>query len=910
MLDRRAVKIAICATLFAAFLCSRLIQQLNYLPIHVCVPQEVAATQPVLTAVSSDGRRQQLTQRQENLTVFSMLDGTIPVQRIQVSLPEGTVLTADGVRIVLGSGWPPPVALLRNPALTVHENLNHSSAPQAAIQSETWLTAQPFAVSKLPGQPDAINWQGDLWLLLVPLLQSFVCLLLLKMSSTFVQSALAWLSRCNEYATDATCFQRARTWCSKLTTLALALLILCQIQFQVRSFLNVRDGLQFFIALCISAALLYSFKWWAAFLRRREQTSSRVLTTSLLIGTIFLAKLFWVTSVTTAQTDDYAKYFRYGGHMASGNWDDLAREQTPLLRLFVERAAVYTLPVASLFGQGMPPIEITNVILQSLTAAVTTLLIGRMFGNLTACLSAPLLLLYPSFWYSPTLATPQIPGFFWMSLVWLAFEQLRRLAVRTQRTPLTPFIAIQAAVLAAALTFCTIMLEIQKSLGLFAFLAAGAVITVGLCNLISRRHASLTRIAAVSLLSFGTLFISWQTTQLTCREVRKTIADRLPVSAKISLMGYFSSVDSTTDASSETVSNWRFSYLPAVPGNYQTQINLRKLLHEKIASFSHWIYSPLKKSITLGTVETEDYLIKTFGSLSDAHGLSRDYTRVPWLRTQKKISQAVYIALLFLTLLRLCNSRPSKIAPAELFPLAFVLLNLLVVLFFAESAPYYAQILAFPLVWSSALQLSNKPAVPTASAALPSLACGIARFLTPLAVILLICIAIGQAVDSSGWSFLKLSATAVTNHAQTQQVSFSRVHQSLQIPSIDNTLKAGTYETEISIINPWQHSDVLAFFVTGDTRSRNLYFPKSHWKSLPVAWSVTCQNKCVASGRLHQLQPPQFLQLSKADFPPESAANKTQLTLKLSITASQDLSLSKTGFAPAIAIEYPFNTVD
>ncbi|MFM7863711.1 MAG: hypothetical protein ACKPHU_05830, partial [Planctomycetaceae bacterium] len=84
-------------------------------------------------------------------------------------------------------------------------------------------------------------------------------------------------------------------------------------------------------------------------------------------------------------------------------------------------------------------------------------------------------------------------------------------------------------------------------------------------------------------------------------------------------MGYFSSVDSTTDASGETVSNWRFSYLPAVPGKYQRQINLRKLLHEKIASFSHWIYSPLKKSITLGTVETEDYLIKTFGSLSDAH---------------------------------------------------------------------------------------------------------------------------------------------------------------------------------------------------------------------------------------------------------------------------------------------------
>ncbi|MFM7919506.1 MAG: hypothetical protein ACKPJJ_04725, partial [Planctomycetaceae bacterium] len=121
------------------------------------------------------------------------------------------------------------------------------------------------------------------------------------------------------------------------------------------------------------------------------------------------------------------------------------------------------------------------------------------------------------------------------------------------------------------MTFCTIMLEIQKSLGLFAFLAAGVVITVGLCNLISRRHASLTQIAAVSLLSFGTLLISWQTTQLTSREVRKAIADRLPASAEISPMGYFSSVDSTTDASGKTVSNWRFSYLPAVPGKYQRQ---------------------------------------------------------------------------------------------------------------------------------------------------------------------------------------------------------------------------------------------------------------------------------------------------------------------------------------------------
>lgn len=910
MLDRRAVQITVVATFFAAFLGFRLLQQLNYLPIHICIPPDVAARKPVLTAFSSDGRQQELTPRQENPTVYSMLDRVIPVERVLVSVPDGTILSAESVRVFLGSGWPPPVAQLRYPVLTDHDKLKHSSPQQAAGHIKSWLTAQPFAASGLPAQPPSLNWQGDLWLLLVPLLQSIVSFLLLKLTRIFAVSAKLWISTCNVYEPNSTRIHRVLTWSGRLVTLTLALLILCQIQFQVRSFLLVRDGFQFFITLCILAAVLFLGKRWITFLCRIEKTSIRTLATSLLIGTIFLAKLFWVATVNTSQTDDYGRYFRYGGKMAAGNWTDLALEQTPLLKIFVERSAVYTWPVASLFGQGTSPLAITNVILQTSTAVITALLIARMFGNLAACLSAPMQLLYPSFWYSSTLATPQIPGFFWMSLVWLTFEQLRCLAVRVQHTPCTLFIALRIAALTATLTLWTTILEIQKSLGLFAFLAAGFVTSAGLYNLIRNRKASITRIGSLCLLCGGTIFLCWQTTQFTCREFRKIIAERLPSAAEISVLGYFSSIDSTTNASGPTVGNWRFSYITAVPRIYQTQLHLRKILHEKIGSFNQWICSPVEKSIALGQFETEDHLIKTLGSRSDAYGLSRDYTRVPWLRTQRKLSQALFLVLLFLTLLRLCDDHCAKIKPAEFFPLTFVLLNLLVVLFFAESAPYYLQILAFPMVWSSAHLVANNHTAAIKSKTLPNLALEFGRFLTPLFGILLVCNAIGQAVDSSGWTFLHISAPTVPKHSTTPQLSFSRVHQSLQIPHSDDTLKSGIYEADISILNPYQHSDTLAFLVTADTRSRNLYFPKSHWKSLPLTWSLSCQDKLLASGQLHQLLPPQFLRLSKADFPPEFAAGKLQLSVRLSLTLPRDISLSKAGFVPSVAIEYPFNVLD
>ncbi|MFN5537880.1 MAG: hypothetical protein ACK5EN_20610, partial [Planctomyces sp.] len=91
---------------------------------------------------------------------------------------------------------------------------------------------------------------------------------------------------------------------------------------------------------------------------------------------------------------------------------------------------------------------------------------------------------------------------------------------------------------------------------------------------------------------------------------------------------------------------------------------------------------------------------------------------------------------------------------------------------------------------------------------------------------------------------------------------------------------------------------------TVDARSRNLYFPRSFWKSLPVEYVVEWNGREYQSGGLGSLHPPQMFCIDASEAEGERPVD---LRLRVRLRAVGEVNVRESGFLPAIAVEYPFN---
>jgi hypothetical protein len=110
--------------------------------------------------------------------------------------------------------------------------------------------------------------------------------------------------------------------------------------------------------------------------------------------------------------------------------------------------------------------------------------------------------------------------------------------------------------------------------------------------------------------------------------------------------------------------------------------------------------------------------------------------------------------------------------------------------------------------------------------------------------------------------------------------------------------------SEIVVPGAFRKSDRCCFLLTVDARSRNLYFPRSFWNSLPVEYVVEWEGREYLRGQLGALHPPQMFCIDASE---SQGTRPEDLRLRLRLHAVGEVNVRESGFLPAIAVEYPFN---
>lgn len=905
-----AFVLLLCLTFFAAFQYRRT-HELNYGQLHARLPAEWASQVAGVFVRLPDSSLRSLQSREEDRSVYSMLNTVPPATSIVVCGKKGFQPGDVRPEIRCGENWVAPCQSLAIPSSAGKLRTNQEQSPQELVWFE--FVPEPYSSQRRLATNGVVNWQGDYWMIGVPLLQSLILGLLLLGGYRLLTSAgERGLIASGNYSALNLKQTPFFALCSGIVRCMLLILTLQQL-FEFWPWLrDVRWGNQF-LAACLGFAVLLGLigAYLRAILGCGSEKRRLLLAGAFLLVSLVL-KLIWVRNIDSVQTGDYEKYWRYGKAIALNDWDQIGDTHWPTRVLYLQRARTFITPIVQLFGAGISAVEVSCVVLQLLTVVICGWLIRRMFTLQTACCSLPFLIFYPAFWYAPTLAAINNIGFLSMVAVWclvqLSMTFLRSLYGRM----LTPGDYLRWAGLILLLAVMLAFVDLQKSFGVFVVLTtviAGFYAVVRYLKMPDeQRPANFFR---TMFMAVAMLYFSWHFSRMMQKSVSAEIMARTGPLPHVSMMDYFSAVDSTTNGDGRTLDNWRFAYVPTVPAALRSRVLFRKLLHEKVAvGMDLWLCA-LRKNAFM-TLQT-DYKNRTFGGYAQGVEGRWEFTRVPWNSAQNLVLQGFYSILLLLALKRLLAATQLPVAVSELFPLLFVIGQYFVILFAMEAGPYYSHILGFPLAWTAGLVVSQKSTEPRA---LRTLGLEV-RSLLPGAIALAIIIAwqlvAGMAVDRSELSFLKLQSGDAAESSEMAVVEQSRVHRALTFPADRKVLQAGdTVSTSVVIPAAFARSPYLCFFLSVNARARNLYRKNAFWDELPVEYELVAGEKVIRSGRLGDLHPPSLILLTISDFSTTiqdgaPVGSGTLPELKLTLRVTEELQIPARGVMPSIAVEYAFN---
>ncbi len=896
---------------FVAAFQHRRTQELNYGQLHARLPAEWTSQVVGVFVRLPDNSLRSLQPREEDRTVYSMLNTVTPAKSIVVCGKTGFQPGDVRPEIRCGENWVAPYQRPAIPSPAGKLRTNQQQDQQGLVWFE--FVPEPYSSQSRLTTDGVVNWQGDYWMIVVPLLQCLMLgLLLTGVCRLLVSGGACGLDARKTYSELNLSQTPLFGLCSGIVRCMLLILILQQL-FEFWPWLrDVRWGNQL-LAACVGLALLLGMirVYLGAILSSGTDQRRLVLAGVFLLVSLVL-KLIWVWNIDSVQTGDYEKYWRYGKAMAVNDWDKIGDANWPTRAIYLQRARTFVTPIVQLFGTEFSAVEISCVVLQMLTAVICGWLIRCMFSLQTACCSLPFLIFYPAFWYAPTLAAINNIGFLSMVAVWcvvqLSMTFLRRLAGRM----LTPGDYLRWAGLTLLLTVSLAFVDLQKSFGLFVVLTtviAGFYAVVRYLQMSEEQRPE--KFFRTVFMAVAMLYFSWHFSRMIEKSVGAEILARTGPLPNLSMIEYFSAVDSTTNGDGRTLDNWRFAYVPTVPAALRSRVLFRKLLHEKVAvGIDLWLCALRKNAFV---TQQTDYKNRTFGGYAQGVEGRWEFTRVPWNSAQNLMLQGFYSILLLLALKRLLAATQMPVATSELFPLLFVIGQYFIILFAMEAGPYYSHILGFPLAWTAGLVVSQKSTEPHGPRTLGFEM----RSLLPGAIALAIIIAwhlvAGMAVDRSELSFLKLQSVDAAESSGMAVVEESRVHRALTFPADRKVLKAGdTVSTSVVIPAAFARSPHLCFFLSVNARARNLYRKNAFWDELPVEYELVAGEKVIRSGRLGDLQPPSLIQLTITDFSTATrdgtpAGATTLPALKLTLRVTEDLQIPAIGLMPAIAVEYAFN---
>lgn len=181
--------------------------------------------------------------------------------------------------------------------------------------------------------------------------------------------------------------------------------------------------------------LLVSFVWLSpillislialAFILRCDDEKRLYRTGLIIILFSMLCRLAWVSVFDSYQVNDFGIYLNCGAETAATGRPE---HSGFFADLFWKRSAFYTYPVALLFGKSLLAIKLVNVVLTTLTSFVFFRLGIALFSMRLATIGLLFFIWQPDLWYSMTLASPDIPGMFWLAIFfWICAVLQRRM---------------------------------------------------------------------------------------------------------------------------------------------------------------------------------------------------------------------------------------------------------------------------------------------------------------------------------------------------------------------------------------------------------------------------------------------------------------------------------------------------
>ncbi|MEY3226734.1 MAG: hypothetical protein RLZZ536_1353 [Planctomycetota bacterium] len=897
--------------LFSALVVFRNSSGLNYGELHIGLSERVPVTGLRVYCTTADGRLQAFSAREENPRYFSQILCTGAIQSLHISVPANVVLSAEDIEVRFGENWGRPSRRLQfNLAET--RPVVADAGPRQVFEVIPQRVRQSWFA-----RPGSCNWQGDFWLLIVPLVQSAVIvgigLLLRRLWALNAASALPMM---HTWGTRKFSFRSLGfvSWGFSAVRVFLLLLMSWQILTLAPGFLFVRWGDQFVAAVLMLCVLCGVLGLYVRFILTRSSDLQRLWVCAALVAIVFIVKLSFCLSFDGVQQGDYEKYYRYGMAIASGRWDLIGDSGVLTRGIFLERSAVFTAPLIWLFGPSLTGLELSLLVMEFGTVVGMVWLTTRMFGVSAACCSVPFLLVYPPFIFSTWVVGTTTPGFLWMVILWCAAEKLVEyfrgmLSVQPGRPGVWCW-------LLSCIVFCgaLVMLDLTRMFALFVYAAACVSGLVALLSLgCGAPRPSVKQVSGVFLIGGLTLYLGSAGVRAGRGVIREEIREQIVNLPTASMLDAVSAMDSTTDGSGVTISNWRFATLLNTPPRVRSELIRRKLLHEKLLTGHDAWFHIFRKNAYLSFVH--DAQIRVLGGMTGTKEGFMAWSRVPWYTTLRLFTDGVSLMLLCFGLLRCLNPGHLGVTRAELFPLSFVVILYSAIVVLLEAGPYYSYIVAFPLAWSAGLVLGRKrvnadvgaaDSVPTGSF-LSALQWNRPAIVVCAALVLFGVHVLGaKLLQDTGLGFLAITAAEGSEVPGGKGLlSRSRVHVAVALPATAGVVPAGREcAAEFVVPGAFRNSDRCCFLLTVDARSRNLYFPRSFWKSLPVEYVVEWNGREYQSGGLGSLHPPQMFCIDASEAEGERPVD---LRLRVRLRAVGEVNVRESGFLPAIAVEYPFN---
>ncbi len=900
---------AVLLLLFCLGLWYRAVSGLNYGELHLAIDAKVADSVSAVFARLPDGRLSALQRREESPWIFSQFYCPGACVGLVVEHTGPPPIAPVNMEVRFGEHWGLPSTRL--PFILPADSVVLTGRSPGAASFQ--LVPQNSSFNFLCSQPFACNWQGDVWLVAVPALQCLWFWLICRVAGAFLRCSLVAAPGDLDERPDTLVkleFLPVLGWGVSALRLFIILVLVHQIWCLLPGFLEIRWGIQLLLAVCVLFGLVISvilyLRWISCALTDR-QVWRRVLTVAVVF---FAVKSVFCWCFDATQSGDYDRYFRYGRAMATGDWGLIGDASVLTRSIFLERACVFTRPLMMLVGTSLTGIEFCLLLMETVTAVLMVFLTGRMFGLRAGALTLPFLLLYPPAVYSTWMVNVTTPGFFWMSIVFVQAEFLRGYLQKQLAIPLKGW---QLAVFwCLCLLFCAAVaiLDLVKTVGVFV---SAAVLVSGLTwllRLVSGPRYRVQRVLHVVTVSLLLLYFCGMLTRYWRAEIAEVCRERLGPSPPISMMSLLSAQDSTTDGSGPTISNWRFATLLNVPAGTASELNRRKLIHEKLAAgIDVWLHLFRKNRFLSFLHDSQN---RVFG---DRPGMKEGYmawARVPWYSCLRLVTDGAYLLLLAGGVCRCVGGSGVGVRAAELFPLSFVVIQFAAILLLMEAGPYYVYVISYPLAWSCGLLLSRRHVVSMGQASGSAWA-GMYPFCRPgrfLVILSMMCVGLwlhglaGRWVYREGLAFLAPAIEASGTEAESALMKSSAVHVSAAMQPAGGRIAAGRqYRGRIVIPGAFRDSQLVCFLLTADARSRNLYYPRSFWEALPVTYELRVNGQHFRGGRLGELHPPKLQCLDQSLLRGQAGED---LHLEVILSAERDLDPSLIGFLPAIAVEYPY----